>query len=128
MFVEVLDLLMPMVAVEGGSHELLLFRMEWAIPTKHKVPTSFAHDESCGLAPYYFEVFWLLENIFGADVRRQVDPRRNLSRSVPGIVLNAKVLQVQKANRVFAHAYLVSTKTSKYFLIFWANHERRRKK
>ena len=85
--VEVFDLLVPLVAVERGSHKLLLLCMRWAVSAQHGVPTSFTHNERCGLSPYHIEVLRPLQDILSTYVRCKVNPRRHLGGSIPGVVI-----------------------------------------
>ena len=86
-FIEILDLLMPFVFVDGLSHQFPLFGMERRITSQHKIQPSFGHEETKRLGPHNVELLCILQDVFGSLVRGEVDPRWNACGSIPGILV-----------------------------------------
>lgn len=94
MFIEVFDLLMPFISVEGGAHQLPLFFMKRCITTKHEIKTTFSHEPLEAIVPHHVEILGIFQDEFRSLIRHDVDSRWDRRRSIPRIlILTAKATE-----------------------------------
>lgn len=86
-FIKVFNRLVPVFFVETGTHQLPLLGMEFSVAAEHEVPSSLAHVQGSSFTPSHVELLPVFQNILGAHVRGQVDPRWNPGRLIPREIL-----------------------------------------
>lgn len=74
--VEALDMALPSIRVQQGTHALPLSRVKLRITREHEPPTTVAHQVSQTLLPSNLVLVLILQDILGGIIRRDVDAGR----------------------------------------------------
>lgn len=82
MLIKILDLLLPLVAVQASTHELPLVCMQWSVSSEHEIKPLLAHEPFKTVIPDHVEFLSVLKYVLGALVRRKVDARWTIIMSV----------------------------------------------
>jgi len=89
MFVEVLDVLVPLVSIHELGHRLALLGVKSRVTSEAEVQPAFAHHVAQGFGPHHVELLLAIEDVLSRCVGRQIDASRNERRRIVGVIIES---------------------------------------